>query len=181
MNALGDLRVIKNRTAFNLARWGELCVDPLWVDLEGKIETDRYGRIILTPPADPAHGGRQADLTLLLSKFAPVGKIIVECPISTSEGVKVPDLVWASKKRFATVGGKKLALTAAPEICVEVLSPSNTRNEIEEKRRLYFAAGASEVWLCERDGHVRFFLKTSPTRAAKKSALCPKMPGVILE
>jgi len=139
------------------------------------------GRIILTPPADPAHGGRQADLTLLLSKFAPAGKIIVECPISTSEGVKVPDLVWASKKRFATVGGKKSALTAAPEICVEVLSPSNTRNEIEEKRRLYFAAGASEVWLCERDGHVRFFLKTSPTRAAKKSALFPKMPGVILE
>ena len=140
MNALHDLPIIKNQTAFNLARWAELCADPLWVDVEGKIETDRYGQIILTPPADPVHGGRQADLTLLLSKFAPAGKIIVECPVSTGEGVKVPDLVWASKKRFATVGSKKSALTAAPEICVEVLSPSNTRNEIEEKRRLYFAA-----------------------------------------
>ncbi|EDY19652.1 protein of unknown function DUF820 [Chthoniobacter flavus Ellin428] len=179
MNALHDLPIIKNQTAFNLARWAELCADPLWTDIEGKIETDRYGQIIMNPPADPAHGGQQADLTLLLSKFAPIGKIIVECPISTSEGVKVPDLVWASKKRFAGIGGKA-ALTAAPEICIEVLSPSNTRNEIEAKRRLYFAAGASEVWLCERDGHVRFFLKTSPSRAARKSLLCPEMPGKIL-
>ena len=150
MNALHDLPVIKDRTAFNLARWAELCADPLWVDIEGKIETDRYGQIIMNPPAEPSHGRKQADLTLLLSKFAPTGKIIVECPVSTSEGVKVPDLVWASKKRLASIGGKS-ALTAAPEICIEVHSASNTRNEIEEKRRLYFEAGAGEVWLCERD------------------------------
>ncbi len=180
MNALHDLPVIKNQSAFNLARWAELCADPLWMNIEGKIETDRYGQIIMNPPADPAHGGRQADLTLLLSKFAPTGKIIVECPISTNEGVKVPDLVWASKKRFAGISGKS-AFTAAPEICIEVLSASNTRNEIQEKRRLYFEAGASEVWLCERDGHLRFFLKTSPSRAVRKSALCPGMPGKILE
>lgn len=62
MDALHDLPVIKNQTAFNLARWAELCADPLWVNVEGKIETDRYGRIIRNPPADPAHGGRQADL-----------------------------------------------------------------------------------------------------------------------
>jgi Uma2 family endonuclease len=178
MNALHDLPTIKNQSAFNLARWAELCADPLWTDIEGKIETDRYGQIIMNPPADPMHGSRQADLTLLLSKFAPTGKIVVECPISTSEGVKVPDLVWASKKRFASISGKS-ALTAASEICVEVLSVSNTRNEIEEKRRLYFEAGASEVWLCERDGRLRFFLKSHRSRAARKSAICPEMPGVI--
>jgi Uma2 family endonuclease len=178
MNALRALPTIKNQTAFNLARWAELCADPLWVDAEGKIETDRYGQVIMNPPADPAHGGLQADLTLLLSRFAPAGRIIVECPISTTEGVKVPDLVWASKKRLASIGGKS-AFTAAPEICIEVLSASNTRNEIEEKRRLYFAAGAAEVWLCERDGRLRFFLKTAPARVARQSALCPKMPGKI--
>jgi len=180
MNALHDLPSIKNQTAFNLARWAELCADSLWVGIEGKIETDRYGQIIMNAPADPTHGGRQADLTLLLSKHAPSGKIIVECPISTSEGIKVPDIVWVSKKSFTVIGGKS-ALTTAPEICIEVLSPSNTRNEIEEKRRLYFEAGASEVWLCERDGRVRFFLKASRSRASKKSALCPGMPGQIAE
>ena len=180
MNALRDLPVIKDQTAFNLARWADLCADPLWVDIDGKIETDRYGQIIMNPPAEPAHGGRQADLTVLLSKFAPAGKIIVECPISTSEGVKVPDVVWVSRKRLASIGGKS-ALTSAPEICVEVLSASNTRNEIEAKLRLYFEAGAGEVWLCERDGRLRFYLKTSPSRAARQSALCPKMPDEVVE
>jgi Uma2 family endonuclease len=180
MNALRGQPVIKDQTAFNLARWAELSADPLWIDIEGKIETDRYGQIIMNPPADPAHGGKQADLTVLLSKFTPDGKIIVECPISTSEGVKVPDVVWVSKKRRASISGPS-AFTAAPEICIEVLSPSNTRNEIEEKRRLYFEAGAVEVWLCERDGRLRFFQKTAPGRAVRRSVLCPEMPGGIPE
>lgn len=180
MNVLHDLPVIKNQSAFNLARWAGLCADPLWVEFEGKIETDRFGQIIVNAPADLSHGGMQADLTLLLSKFAPAGKIIVECPISTSEGVKVPDLVWVSKRRLAKIGGKS-AFAAGPEICIEVLSPSNTRNEIEEKRRLYFAAGASEVWLCESDGRIRFFLELNPSRAVRHSTLCPDMPGKIFE
>ena len=92
----------------------------------------------------------------------------------------MPDLVWASKKRLASIGGKS-ALTAAPEICIEVISASNTRNEIEEKRRLYFEAGAGEVWLCERDGRLRFFLKAAPARVARHSAICPKMPATIAE
>lgn len=178
MNALLSLPVIKDQGAFNLARWTELCADPFWSGIDGKVETDRYGQIIMNPPADPSHGGRQADLTILLSKVAPAGKVIVECPVSTSEGVKVPDVVWISKQRLAS-GGRKAALSVAPEICVEVLSPLNTRNEIAEKRRLYFEAGAGEVWLCEPDGRLRFFLKSAPSRAARRSALCPGMPGQI--
>lgn len=176
MNVLHDLPVIKDQTAFNLARWAELCADPLWVDVDGKFETDRYGQLLMSIPADPSHGGRQADLVGLLSQFAPAGKIIVECPVSTSEGVKVPDVVWVSKKLLAKIGGRS-AFTAAPEICIEVLSRANTRNEIEEKRRLYFSAGAREVWLCELDGRMRFFLHAAPTRAARTSALCPAMPA----
>ncbi len=180
MNALHGLPTIKDQSVFNLARWAELSADPLWVGIDGKIETDRYGHVIMNPPADPAHGGRQADLTLLLAKYAPAGKIVVECPVSTSEGVKVPDLVWVSKKRLASIEGKG-AFSAAPEICVEVLSASNTRNEIEEKRRLYFEASAAEVWLCDNDGRLRFYLKTAPLRVARQSALCAKMPARIAE
>lgn len=178
MNGLHELPVIKDQTAFNLARWDELCADPFWVKVDGKIETDRYGQVIMNLPADFSHGGRQFDIGTLLQGFLPEGKVTVECPISTSEGVKVADVAWISKKRLAKIGGRK-ALAAAPEICVEVLSPSNTRNEMEEKRRLYFEAGASEVWFCDGKGRVRFFLKSAPGRAAKASGLCPKMPAEI--
>lgn len=181
MNALRDLPQISEQSAFNLARWDELCGDALWVEVEGKIETDRYGQVIVNPPAEPSHGGKQADLVSLLARHAPAGgKVAVEMPISTSEGVKVADNTWASTKRLAKIAGRT-ALSAAPEICVEVLSPGNTRNEIEEKRRLYFEAGAHEVWICERDGRLRFFLKAAPTKLATASKLCPEMPGRLEE
>ena len=173
-----DLPVIEDQTAFNLARWDALCADPLWADIDGKIETDRYGQIIMNYPAEFSHGGKQADLVSLLKEFAPEGKVTVECPISTSEGVKVAAAIWVSKKRLAKIGGRT-ALAAAPEICVEVLSPSNTRNEIEEKRRLYFGAGAREVWLCERDGQLRFFVKATPAKARAASVLCAEMPAAV--
>jgi Uma2 family endonuclease len=38
-------------------------------------------------------------------------------------------------------------LTAAPEICIEVVSPSNSVKELEEKKSAYLAAGAEEVWI----------------------------------
>lgn len=175
MNALRDLPVIKDQTAFNLDRWDELCADPFWADIDGKIETDRYGQVIMNLPAEPGHGGMQADLVYLLTQALPAGKVIVECPISTSEGVKVADTVWVSARRLAQIDGRT-AFSAAPEICIEVLSPSNTRNEIEEKRRLYLEAAAKEVWICERSGRMRFFLRGAPAVAAAKSAPCPKMP-----
>ena len=43
-----------------------------------------------------------------------------------------------------------VALGRAPEICIEVLSLSNSPAEMNEKRDLYFEAGAHEVWICGR-------------------------------
>jgi Uma2 family endonuclease len=59
---------------------------------------------------------------------------------------------------------------------VEILSPSNTKGEIDEKRQLYFEAGASEVWLCDEDGGIRFFTADGPVA---DSALCSGFPTAI--
>jgi Uma2 family endonuclease len=45
----------------------------------------------------------------------------------------------------------------APEICVEVLSSSNTEEEIKEKRALYREAGADEVWVVDKDNQIRVY------------------------
>ena len=48
-------------------------------------------------------------------------------------------------------------------ICVEILPSSNPRAEMlgtaqkPGKRELYFKAGASEFWLCNENGRMRFF------------------------
>ena len=45
----------------------------------------------------------------------------------------------------------------APEICVEVFSPSNSVAEIEGKILLYFERGAQECWTCDGTGVMTFF------------------------
>ena len=60
----------------------------------------------------------------------------------------------------------------APEICIEVLSRSNSREEMLGKMKLYFAAGASEVWLCGEEGDMEFFTSARP-EALATSPLCP--------
>ena len=180
MSALHHLRGIKNQTAFNLDRWDELALDSEVRNWPGKVETDRFGRTIMYHYAEYSHGGKQADIVSHLRRLLPEGRATVECPISTSAGVKVPDVAWVSKKRLAKIGGRT-ALKAAPEICVEVLSPSNKRGEIEEKRQLYFESGAEEVWLCDTRGRMQFFLKADPETPVKASVLCPEMPRKVEE
>jgi len=75
------------------------------------------------------------------------GEAIVELAVETKDSTKVPDVVWASKAMIDRHGGDPSWLNA-PEICVEVLSPANTTDEIDLKRELYFEAGALEVWIC---------------------------------
>jgi Uma2 family endonuclease len=44
----------------------------------------------------------------------------------------------------------------APELCVEVISPANSSQAMEEKRGFYFAQGAEEVWFCDEQGRLTF-------------------------
>jgi hypothetical protein len=46
------------QTPLNLHRWAELCADRELARFPGKIETDRFGRIIMTPIALPASSRR---------------------------------------------------------------------------------------------------------------------------
>ncbi len=64
------------------------------------------------------------------------------------EQIRIPDVAFISKQRFA-------GRTPAPgafwelgcDLAVEVISPSNTRREMERKLGDYFAAGVRLVWL----------------------------------
>jgi len=110
-----------------------------------------------------------------LHQLLPEGDVITECPVSTAEGVKVVDVAWISNARWQAQR-ERICLTQAPEICVEVISPRNTRRELVEKKGLCFAAGAEEVWLRHLDSRMEFFRKQAP-ETPTASALCPKFPA----
>lgn len=168
---------LRDQTAFNLAVWEKVLSDPFYNTLEHRIETDKFGQIIMSPPPSSQHGECQFNIGFLLKSLMQDGHIITECPISTSKGVRAADTIWISKKR-KTSSLKDQIYTQAPEICVEVISPSNTPAEMAEKKALYFQAGADEVWFCEEDLTMKFFSASAPTTETK-SQLCPDFPLVI--
>ncbi len=52
-------------------------------------------------------------------------------------------------------------------------SASNTSAEFNEKRALYFEAGAREAWFCDLLGNMEFF---DPAGPRERSAMCPEFP-----
>jgi Uma2 family endonuclease len=135
-----------------IARWQELLADPELARLPYRIETDRFGRNIMSPPPAYRHTRYVGKITKLLNKFLPDGKANSETAVLTADGIKVPDATWISPVYAKELEVKDpLVLERAPEICVEVLSPSNSPAELNEKRALYFEAGAHEVWICGLD------------------------------
>jgi Uma2 family endonuclease len=167
----------QEQTAFNLRRWAELLADPELARFEGRIETDRHGHIIMSPPPAPSHGSYQSEIAYLLRSLMRQGRVLTECPISTADGVKAADVAWASPECMGELGNR-VCFPQAPDICVEVRSPSNTEAEIQEKMALYFDAGAKEVWLCAESGAVSFF-QAGMVQPIRNSQLCPQFPNQI--
>ena len=159
----------------NLRRWSEVLSDPRLARLEQRIETDRFGNIIMSPPPSAHHGSYQFRIGALLDRNLKLGRVVTECPISTADGVKAADVAWASPERVLELGNQ-VCFPHAPDICVEIISPGNTEAEIREKTSLYFDAGAREVWHCTEKGEV-IFLHAGEARPRHHSEICPRFPA----
>jgi Uma2 family endonuclease len=144
-----------NRHEALALRWAALCNDPLVRNLPGKIELNGYG-VMEMSPASNRHGIAQGAIAQALGNQLPGGTVIVECAVATSDGVRVPDVAWASAV-FMAEHGDTTPFTNAPDLCIEVRSPSNTDDEMALKTRLYLEAGALEVWIVSEEGAMQVF------------------------
>jgi Uma2 family endonuclease len=132
------------------SRWQRMLRDPMLADVPGKLELNEKGIIELSP-ANTRHGILQAFVAGELQRLRPEGTTITECAVETDLGIRVPDVVWASPE-FMSRYGNTSPLPRAPELCIEVLSPTNSQPEMQQKTAAYLAAGACEVWLIAEDG-----------------------------
>ncbi len=134
--------------------WSQVCEDKQLQDLPYKIELNEWGNIVMTP-ASNRHGSIQMKIGFLMMSQMGHGTVLSECSVDTSKGVKVADVAWASSE-FLDRNRGQTPYIEAPEICVEIISPSNTQEEMMEKKDLYFSRGAREFWLCDEDGNMAF-------------------------
>ena len=154
--------------------WKEICADSMLASLPYRIESDQWGNIVMSPPAGMDHSRHQSSILRMLSRLMRHGEALAEFPLQTSKGVKGIDTVWISTKNLERQVGPNNVASIAPEICVEVISPSNRRGEIEEKMSLYFERGAVECWTCDKKGKMTFY---NPAGVLARSELCPKFPA----
>ena len=158
------------------ARWDAITADPALKDLPYKVETNTRGQIVLSPHKN-RHSDLQTALFQLLQQHAPDGHISVEYALATPRGVKAPDVVWMSAERRDEMRATGDPSTLAPELCVEVVSESNTEEEMQAKRALYRKIGAEEVWIVGEEGEIRFFCEEEKERSDIAPG-CPRSVSV---
>ncbi|MGI8468311.1 MAG: Uma2 family endonuclease [Pyrinomonadaceae bacterium] len=149
--------------------WKEVTENPNLRDLPFKIELNEWGHIVMNP-VKLNHSVYQGEIISQLRMLNPDGKVLAECAVWTRKGTKVADVAWLSDELWKKQKGKTEA-QIAPEVCVEVLSMSNSEYEMKEKRKLYFEQGAKEFWICDEYGNISFY---SAKRKLVKSKMFPE-------
>ncbi len=143
-------------------RWRQLADNRLVAEIPCKVELSEKGAIEVSPPTI-RHAFIQGFLTRELARQRPDGTTLPECTVETDMGMRVPDVVWVSRELMERHRNEK-QFRVAPDLCVEVLSPTNTRIQMAEKTAAYLAAGAKEVWIVGENGVPEIY--TSSGRAA---------------
>ena len=112
------------------------------------------GELKVMSPSKLLHGIICARVATALSNFvrandlgmvsgAETGFVVERDP----DSVLGADAAFVSHGRLATIENFDKFCPFAPDLAVEVMSPSNTAREMEEKVALYFGAGARAVWV----------------------------------
>ena len=123
-------------------------------DIEGTCELVN-GEIITMPPTNTRHGGGVGQVAYALGERARVlgaGRVvagsgfILELPWDP-EQVRAPDVAFVSGSRLE--GGRlpPKFFRGAPDLAVEVVSPSDNAADLQQKVHDYLGAGARLVWI----------------------------------
>jgi Uma2 family endonuclease len=153
-------------------RWREIVDNLLLSQLPYNVETNDRGQVVLSPHPN-RHTFQQKAVQKKLGALLSGGEAFQGLAIATSGGTKQADVLWVSDDRRAEMKETGDSTTLAPEICIEVLSASNTADEIRETLELYVESGAEEVWVVDEDDPVRFFGQEQ----MEESALVPNVPA----
>ena len=112
------------------------------------------GELIQMAPTGYEHGVRTVELTALLHTHIKANKLGVVCAAETGfllsqdpDTVRAPDISFVSRERVEKAGKVKSYWVGAPDLAVEVTSPSDTVRGVEEKVAEWLEFGARLVWV----------------------------------
>ncbi|HZF13812.1 MAG TPA: Uma2 family endonuclease [Thermoanaerobaculia bacterium] len=120
-----------------------------------------YGRFYLSPSPPPLH---QLVVRILCRRLedaaGPGGGIVLPAPLDTAlsdHTVVQPDILYITAERSSIV--REQRIEGAPDLVIEVLSPSTARRDRGEKLRAYAESGVREYWLADVAArHIEFLV-----------------------
>ena len=111
----------------------------------------RHGDPVKVPPASHDHFLVQRQLRRLLERaLSNVGEVEIELAFrpEAEHEYWIADVAFVERSRWNDIPGKG-HLQGAPELVIEVLSPSNTVAEMLDRRNVCLENGALEFWLVD--------------------------------
>lgn len=119
-------------------------------------DDERYeiigGELLVTPAPGTTHQRAVAELNFQIASFVrsrAIGEVFfapTDVVLSESDVVQ-PDIVFISNERSAIVMHR--AIEGAPDLAVEIVSPSSVRRDRHRKMPLYERSGIREFWIVD--------------------------------
>jgi len=128
------------------------------------------GRIVKMSPTGAVHGELSSELDFLLRTFVKknrdAGKVFVgETGVYIKQNpdtIRAADVIFISVERWKRCNPDRAFLDVAPELVVEIVSPTDRWQDIREKILDYFSIEVTWVWIVEPKKRA-ILVFTSPT------------------
>jgi Uma2 family endonuclease len=142
------------------------------------------GVMIVHSPASIRHDDVSGFLRMLMRGYAnakKLGKVLgPDSLVHLKTGRKFgPDAYFIRQRRVPKRMPKEWQ--GAPDLVVEVLSPSNRREDLDDKRPAYHEAGVGEIWLVDLQNQEVLVDRKRRRRYGKTVVTEGKVPSTILE
>ena len=119
----------------------------------GKMELVR-GRVVTHMPVSGGHGLRAVNITVPIADFVrrnKLGSLLVEAGFLLATGpdvVRAPDISFVSTEMLPPGGIPDEGwVPCIPSLAIEIISPSESYDDIQDKLDDYREAGVPRVWL----------------------------------
>lgn len=115
------------------------------------------GKLILVPSPKIIHQEISVNLIFILINFIRknnLGKLLIAPTdvLLTEKDKPQPDILFVSKERLSII--TEANVQGAPDLVIEILSPSTSKWDRVEKSRLYYKHGVKEYWIVDPDSKV---------------------------
>jgi Uma2 family endonuclease len=136
------------------------------------------GEVVLLPIPGVEHGEVQGNVGSLIKEFLRknrIGRVGSGSGVITDRNpdtVRAPDVSYYSKERMPLDKRVVGYNDQPPDLCVEVVSPSNTMKQLKAKAKEYLFAGVRMVWIVNpEDREVAVIVEPLESRTLEADAI----------